>query len=189
MPNPCHAKRTLSNVKMYDSPHLARGSTAQRLPNCGHASGTPRLPREIHVRHPLDTHIIHHLPRLPHETPTLDPAPRIRCHDSPRLPRETSIRTREATCSRHAELHRSIATPKRTRCGRRRSLAHTRRKRVKHGPAPRPHLKTITLCYAFGKNTHIFRVHPLQLQASVAGLDCTEHLHQALPATTLCGRG
>ena len=45
----CHAKRTLSNVKIHDSSHLPRGSTLQHLPRCRHASGTPRLPMQITI--------------------------------------------------------------------------------------------------------------------------------------------
>ena len=61
------------------APHL-RGSTLQYFPKCRHASGAPRLPSEMHVRHLLHTRIVHHSPRLPCETPTHGPAPRARCH-------------------------------------------------------------------------------------------------------------
>ena len=79
IPHTCHAKRTLSNIKMHDS------STAQRRPNRPRASGVPRLPRDTHVHVLLHARIIHH---------------------SARLPRETSTHTHAATRSRHAELQR-----------------------------------------------------------------------------------
>ena len=48
-PHTCHVKRTRTNVQMHVSPHLPRGSTLQCLPERGHASGVPGLPRETHV--------------------------------------------------------------------------------------------------------------------------------------------
>ena len=49
LPHTCHVKRMRTNVQMHASPHLPRESTLQCLPECGHASGVPRLPRESHV--------------------------------------------------------------------------------------------------------------------------------------------
>ena len=124
-----------SNVK----PSVFPNADMHPEPHACHATCTSAV---------LWTRIIHHTPRLPHETPSLDPAPRARCHNSPRVPRETSIHTHAATRSRHAELQRPMTTPKRTRRDLSRTLAvvrgrpaHTRRKRVKHDPAPKPPLR------------------------------------------------
>ena len=61
----------------------------------------------------------HTTPHACHAKHTLS---NVKMHESPRLPRETSIHRHAATRSRHAELQRPIATPKRTRRGRSRTL-------------------------------------------------------------------
>ena len=114
IPHDSHTKRTLSNVKMHESPHLPSESNAQRPPK-----GVPRLPRDMHVHHPLDTRII---------------------HDSPHLPGETSTHTRAATRSRRTELQRPIAAPKRTRRERSRTLANARWQSGTLGGHPKQHL-------------------------------------------------
>ena len=55
-PHTSHVKRRRTNVQMHVSPHLPRGSTLQCLPERGHASAVPRLPRETHVRHARTQH-------------------------------------------------------------------------------------------------------------------------------------
>ena len=56
LPHTCHVKRTRSNIQINVSPHLPRGSTLQCLPERGHASGVPRLPRETYVHHARTQH-------------------------------------------------------------------------------------------------------------------------------------
>ena len=109
IPHTCHAKRALSNVKMHDSPHLPSESTAQRIrsPTPGARNARPRSSSRTH-HPPFPT------PATRNASPSIQRR-RARCHDSPRLPRETSIHTHVATRSRHAELQRPIAMPKRTR--------------------------------------------------------------------------
>ena len=126
-----YAKRTLSNVKMHDSPQLPRGSTAQLLLQRRHnASGVPRLPREVHVHHARSTHILHdkpsiqrhaHVATIPHT-----------CHAKP--PRDTRGETLFVTNPNGTAPRGHRRTPR----DHARSAPATRRE---HGPPPRPPLK------------------------------------------------
>ena len=112
VPHTCHVKRTPSNVRVRDSPHLPPESTTQRLPKRPRASRVPRLPRDALVRHPLHTPST--IPHARHAK--RHPSIQRRAHAAtiPHACHPKRAYTREATRSRHAELQRPIATPKRT---------------------------------------------------------------------------
>ena len=115
LPHTCHVKRTRTNVQMHISPHLPRESTLQCLPERGHASGVPRLPRETHVtarniiraRNTPDTN--------PHGTaPPTRPATRPR--HTLRHARHARSATRPRARSKHAQTRPIPAACHAKRC-------------------------------------------------------------------------
>ena len=90
-----------------------------------------------------------HAKRCP-ATPRVTPFPTLATrnarylHDSPRLPRETT--------TRRPARHFSSPIPMAQRLANARESSWTRRE---HGPPPKPHLRTRTLRYAFGKKMYI----------------------------------
>ena len=131
--------------------YIHKSTNSARLPRFRHASHihsrtrTQCLARGCEIQLPRTIPCACHAKRCPatHQA-TPFPTP------------TTTIHTRVATRSRHAALQRPMAAPKRTRRGRSRTLADTRRTRRENEsnttPPPDPNFKTRTLRYAFGKN-------------------------------------